>query len=164
MNVSSWSVVIVHRNHFIYLHQQNKTSESKVKFRQASNCCRRVLEAAKLVYAHKTKESIIPKKVGFCEFWQIPNSILNKGKSAIPSLFNDLEVLPSAFDKTKLKKNFKVFLQKTFFGISDICPFFVFLSNRHLQMVLDKTVHRNTQLMLKFLKALFFSYTFHTIH
>ena len=30
----------------------------KVKFRQASNCCKRVLEAAKLVYATKTKESI----------------------------------------------------------------------------------------------------------
>ena len=39
---------IVHRNHFFRLYQQNKSSESKVKFRQASNRCKRVLEAAKL--------------------------------------------------------------------------------------------------------------------
>ena len=39
---------IVHRNHFFSLHQQNKSSEYKVKFRQASNPCKRVLKAAKL--------------------------------------------------------------------------------------------------------------------
>ena len=49
---------IVHRNHFFCLYQQNKSSKSKVKFRQAGNCCKRVLEAAKLAYATKTKESI----------------------------------------------------------------------------------------------------------
>ena len=52
------AAAIVHRNHFFRLYQQNKSSESKVKFRQASNCCKRVLEAAKLAYATKTKESI----------------------------------------------------------------------------------------------------------
>ena len=31
------AAVIVHRNHFFRLYQQNKSSESKVKFRQASN-------------------------------------------------------------------------------------------------------------------------------
>ena len=54
---------IVHRNHFFHLHQQNKSSESKVKFRQASNCCKRVLEAAKLKYANKTKEPITSQKL-----------------------------------------------------------------------------------------------------
>ena len=49
---------IVHRNHFFCLYQKDKSSDSKVKFRQASNHCKRVLEAAKLVYANKTKESI----------------------------------------------------------------------------------------------------------
>ena len=40
-------------------------------------------------------------------FWQIANSVLNKGKSAIPPLFNRLEVLPSSSDKAKLfAKNF----------------------------------------------------------
>ena len=52
------AAAIVHTNHFFRLYQQNKSSESKVKFRQASNRCKRVLEAAKLAYATKTKESI----------------------------------------------------------------------------------------------------------
>ena len=42
------AIVIVHRNHLLHLCQQNKSSESEVKFRQASNHCKRVLEAAKL--------------------------------------------------------------------------------------------------------------------
>ena len=48
---SAAQAAIVHRNHFFRLYQQNKSSESKVKFRQASNRCKRVLEAAKLTYA-----------------------------------------------------------------------------------------------------------------
>ena len=36
------------------------------------------------------------------DFWQIANSVLNKGKSAIPPLFNGPEVLSSASDKAKL--------------------------------------------------------------
>ena len=51
------AAVIVHRNHFFRLYQNHK-SESKVKFRQASNYCKRVLEAVKPAYATKTKESI----------------------------------------------------------------------------------------------------------
>ena len=35
-------------------------------------------------------------------FWQIANSALNKGKSAIPPVFNILEVLSSGSDKVKL--------------------------------------------------------------
>ena len=42
------AAAIVHRNHFFRLYQQNKSSESKVKFRQAS----------------KTEESIISQKLG----------------------------------------------------------------------------------------------------
>ena len=33
------AAAIVHRNHFFHFYQQNKSSESKVKFRQASNRC-----------------------------------------------------------------------------------------------------------------------------
>ena len=53
---ASCAAVIVRKNHFFHLYQQNKSSESKVKLRQASNHYKRVLEAAKLVYANKTKE------------------------------------------------------------------------------------------------------------
>ena len=89
------------------MYQQSKSFESKVKFRQASNLCQRVPEAAKLAYATKTKESMISQKRGTWDFWQIANSVLNNGKSDIPRLFNRLEVLPSASDKAKLfAKNF----------------------------------------------------------
>ena len=101
------AAAIAHRNHFFRLYQQNKSSESKVKFRQASNCCKRVLEAAKLAYATKAKDSITSKKLGSRDFWRITNSVLDQGNSAIPPLFNGPEVLPSASDKAKLfAKNF----------------------------------------------------------
>ena len=96
------AAAIVHRNHFFSLYQREKSSDSKVKFRQASNRCKRVLEAAKLTYANKTKESITSEKLGSRDFWRIANSVLNKGKSAIPPLFNSPEVLSSASDKAKL--------------------------------------------------------------
>ena len=104
---SSWfsaacAAAIVHRNQFFRLYQREKSSDSKVKFRQASNRCKRILEAAKLAYANKTKESITSQKLGSRDFWRIANSVLNKGKSAIPPLFNALEVLSSASDKAKL--------------------------------------------------------------
>ena len=60
----------------------------------------KVLEAAKL--AKKTKESITSQKLGSHDFWRIANSVLNKGKSAIPPLFNGPEVLSSASDKANL--------------------------------------------------------------
>ena len=96
------ATTIVHRNRFLCLHQKDQSSESKVKFRQASNCCKRVLEAVKLAYANKIKESITSQKLGSRDFWRIANSVLNKGKSAIPPLFNGPEVLSSASDKAKL--------------------------------------------------------------
>ena len=58
---AAWAAAIVHRNHFFHLHQKDKSSDSKVKFRQASNCCKRVLEAAKLAYANKTRVHYFPE-------------------------------------------------------------------------------------------------------
>ena len=78
-----------------------KQACSKVKFRQASNCCKRVLEAAKLAYANKT-ESITSQKLGSWNFWRIANSVSSKGKSAVPPQFTVPEVLSSAYDKAKL--------------------------------------------------------------
>ena len=45
----------------------------------------------------KQKSSSLPR-----DFWRIVNSVLNKGKSAIPPLINDPKVLSSASDKAKL--------------------------------------------------------------
>ena len=62
------ATAVVHRNHFFRLYQREKSSDSKVKFKQASNRCKRILEAAKLAYANKTKESITSRKRGLCDF------------------------------------------------------------------------------------------------
>ena len=65
-----------------------------MNFRQASNHCKRVLKTVKLAHANKTKSITF-------------NSVLNKGKSAIPSLLNGLEMLFFASKKAKLfPKNF----------------------------------------------------------
>ena len=84
------------------MYQQNKSSESKVKFRPARNRCKRVLGPAKLAYANKTKESITSQKLDSQDFWRIANSVFSKGKSALPPLFNGPEVLPFPSDKAKL--------------------------------------------------------------
>ena len=52
------------------MYQQNKSSESKVKFRQTSNHCKRVLEAAKLENA--TKKSLsLPRNVALGTFGEL---------------------------------------------------------------------------------------------
>ena len=96
------AAVIAHINPFFLLYQKDKSSASKVKFRQASNLFKKIVEAAKLAYANKTKEFITSEKLGSRDFWRIANSVLNKGKSAIPPLFNGPEVLSSASYKEKL--------------------------------------------------------------
>ena len=90
------------------MYQQNKSSESKGKFRQASNRSKRVLETAKLAYANETIMCLsLPRNLALGNFSQIANSVLNNSKSATPPLFNSPEVSSSASDKAKLfTKNF----------------------------------------------------------
>ena len=127
------AAAIVHRNHFFRFYQREKSSHSKVKFRQAGNHCKGVLESAKLAYAHKTKESITSQKLGSHDFWRIANSILNKGKSAIP-LFNGLEVLSSASDKAKLfAENFSLNSNLDDLGVS--LPLFPSRTNLKLLII-----------------------------
>ena len=55
----------------------------------------------------KNKSSVTSLKLGSQGFWRIANSVLNKGKSVIPPLFNNLEVSSSISVKAKLfAKNF----------------------------------------------------------
>ena len=84
------------------MYQQNKSSESKVKFRQAITHCKSVFQATKLACAKKAKQSITSQKLGPGDFLRIANNVLNRGKSAIPPLFNGPELLSSASDKAKL--------------------------------------------------------------
>ena len=96
------AAAIVHRNHFFCLYQKDKSSDSKVNFKQTSSHCKRVLEAIKLAYANKAKQFITSQKLGSDDFWQFANSVLSKGTSAIPPLFNSPEVMCSASNKAKL--------------------------------------------------------------
>ena len=129
------AAAIVHRNHFFSIYQKDKSSESKVKFRQVSNRCKRVLEAAKLAYANKTKESITSQKLGSWDFWRIANSVLDdKGESAVPPVFNGLAVLSSASDKAKLfAENFSKNSNLDDSGIS--LPVFPFRTNLKLHNI-----------------------------
>ena len=133
---SPWflAVCVVHINHFFCLYQKDKSSYSKVKFRQASNRSKRVLEAAKLAYANKTKECVTSQKLGSDNFWRIANSALNKCKSAIPPLLNGLEVLSSASDKAQLfAENFSMNSTLDDSGIS--LPVFPFRTNSKLHNI-----------------------------
>ena len=130
-HLSSWisaacAAAIVHRNH-----QKDKSSESQVKFKHASNHCKRVLEAAKLAYANKTKESIT---------WLsgLANSVLNKGKSAIHPLFNGLEMFSSASDKAQLfAENFSKNTNLDDSGISlPVFPFRIHLKLHNISVTL----------------------------
>ena len=73
-----------------------------MNLRHASNCCKRVLEAVRLAYANKTRESITSQKLSLRESCRFANSDLSKGKSVIPPLFNGPERLSSASDGAKL--------------------------------------------------------------
>ena len=73
---SSWflaacAAALVHRNHFFCLYQKDK-SDSTVKSRQAGNCCKSVLEAAKLAYAIKQKTPLLLKNLARVNFGKLP--------------------------------------------------------------------------------------------
>ena len=63
------ATAMVCRNHFFRLYQENKSSKSKIKFRQARNRCKRVYEAANFADATKTKESITSQELSSWDFW-----------------------------------------------------------------------------------------------
>ena len=89
------------------MYEQKKYSESKVKFREASNSCRKVLEASKFTYANKTKNFITSKKLGYRDVWRFANSLLNKGKFCYTSSIQRSESFVFLCDKAKLfAKNF----------------------------------------------------------
>ena len=93
---------MVHINQFFCLNQQNKLCKSKGKLRQDNNSFKKVFQSSKLSYASKTKDFLTSQKLDSRDFWQISNSVINKAKPAMPSLFNCLEVLSSVSVKEKL--------------------------------------------------------------
>ena len=73
---ASCAAVIIYRNLWFCLHQQNKSSESKVKLRQASNHFKNILKAAKLAWANKTRVFHFPE-TWLSEICWIANSVLS---------------------------------------------------------------------------------------
>ena len=53
------------------LYQKGKSSESKVKFKQASNSCKRLFEAAKLAYANKQRSPLLPRNLALGTFGKL---------------------------------------------------------------------------------------------
>ena len=89
------------------------------------------MQADKRTDNHIFKLFALTNRVVIQDFWQIANSVLNKGKSAIPPLFNGPEVLSSASDKAKLfAKNFS---NKTNLDDSGI-SLHIFPSNTNLKL------------------------------
>ena len=71
-------------------------------FNDSRNHCKRVITEARSSYAEATRHSIAPQRIGSRDFWRICNSVLNRGKSTIPPLFNGPEVLTTSTDKANL--------------------------------------------------------------
>ena len=62
----------VHRNYFFCLYQQNKSYESKWKFRQANSCCKRVLQLPNLHMLLKQLSLSLPRNVTLGIFFKLP--------------------------------------------------------------------------------------------
>ena len=99
------AAAIAHRNHFFHQYHRIRSVENLRLFRVSRNHCKRVLDEAKSNFAEATRHSIASQRIGSRDFWRISNSILNRGKSAIPPLFNGPEVLTSSKDKANLFAN-----------------------------------------------------------
>ena len=65
------AAAIVYRNHFFRLCQQNKSSESKVKFRQAINRCKGFLKLPNLLMLLKQKGPSLPRNVTLQTFGKL---------------------------------------------------------------------------------------------
>ena len=76
------------------MHRQYKLFESKLKLIQASNHCKRVLEAAK--FAHGNKITWLLALLANCY------GVIRKGKSTIYPLFHSPELLCSPSNRKKL--------------------------------------------------------------
>ena len=69
---------IVQRNQFFHLYEKCKSFESKVKNRQANNCCKRVFEATKITYSIKQKSPSLPRNMALGTFGELLTVFLAK--------------------------------------------------------------------------------------
>ena len=83
---------IAHHNHYFHQYHENVTPGNKKLFCDSCNHSKRVLKDARSNYDETTCH-VASQLIRSCDFWRICNSILNRGKSIIPPLFNGPEVL-----------------------------------------------------------------------
>ena len=102
------AAAIIHRNHFFRLYQHNKSSEFKVKFRQASKpviVAKLFLELPNLHMLIKQESPSLLRILALVTFGKL--LIAFSTENTIPSLFNNPKVLSSASDKATVStKNF----------------------------------------------------------
>ena len=66
------TAAIFHRNHYFCFYQKDESSESKVKFRQASNCCKWFLKLLNLYMLIKQKSQLLSKNLALGTFGELP--------------------------------------------------------------------------------------------
>ena len=96
------AAAIAHRNHHFHQYNRNPSEITRTNFRNASNHCKYILRQAKNNYANVLKLRIEAQNLGTREFWRITNSVMNRGKSSIPTIVNGPEILSSSLDKADL--------------------------------------------------------------
>ena len=69
---ASCAAAIVHRNHFLRLCQKYKSSDSKVKFTQASNRCKGFLKLPNLHVLIKQKSPLLPRNFALMTSGELP--------------------------------------------------------------------------------------------
>ena len=92
----------VHRIHFFVCTNRVNLLNLKSSSDRLVIIAKGFLKLSKLHMLIKQKKSITSQKLGFEDFWRIANSVLNKGKSTVPPLFNSMQVLSSASNRAKL--------------------------------------------------------------
>ena len=98
----SCAAASAHRNHYFHRYHRDATPANKKLFNDSRNHCKRVITEARSSYAEAARHSIASQRIGSRDFWRICNSVLNRGKSTIPPLFNGPEVLTTSTDKANL--------------------------------------------------------------
>ena len=96
------AAAISHRNYYFHLYHRNCSPDNKRLFNVARNRCKKVLNDTKTRYSEAIKSRISSQKLGSRDFWKIYNSVFNKGKSIVPPLFHDSDVLTSSKEKAEL--------------------------------------------------------------
>ena len=123
------------------MYQKDKSSDSKIKFRQARNHCKRVLEAAKLAYANKTEEFILPRNLSLGSSGELLIVFLTKVNMLF--LLYSVAQRCSLLHLTKLKLFFENFSKNSNLDDSGISlPVFSSRTNLKLHNISPKMVKK----------------------